>query len=1516
MCMAGALVDNATMCGCPPGKIFSANGIFCEFTPCMDGNISVPDGMCSANMQKKCMNGVLVDKATECGCPSGTIQQGELCITQTAETISSCGTLGTANTIYMLDQNVNTAGTCFTITAENVTLDCSGYSITGNNASNTHGIYSDRFNTAIGNCQIGNFQRGIYFNGANNGTIQNVFSYDNSQFAIILYSSSSNTITNSIGISNSGVGFYINGGSSNKISNSTGASSLNSGILIANGLSIGNYNTVVNSTGTSASGHGIDLESSNNAIVNSVGTSNSNAGIYLDGSSNNTITRSIFISNSSNAIYLTYASNNIVTRNTIISGNGAGTLIYYLHDWASSANTVCLNNFTATNGLYVNDANGANFYNCTYDGMNQGNIYGNVVGGSVNITGTVPSSIPGFDIGTGGSGYPYNSTNSQGKVSASVVDYAPLTPTFVSPPSMGNLSTSASPVYAGAVNGTAYNFPVPANLSISASANANYTFSNWTSAGNCTVANATSNATTVEVLGGWCNVTAGFNFVPVINLTFLGSCGSLAVASANYALNQSVSTSGTCFTINAANVTLDCNGYSITGGNATNTYGVNSNIKPGAKLMNCIISNFYTAVYFNGAGNGTIQNVTASGASEGINLKSSLNNTIVQTTATGSIGILINSNSNGNLISNSTGTQAGSCSTSTCAGIQFGSSSFNRIIGSTGISANYHGIRFGGGNNNTVENSTAMSSSSYGIYISTSSNGNTLKHNSISSIAGFALSVDSSSNNTISNSAILSNSSTAAYFNGSGKNIFYNNTLVSPSGTMVHLNPASTNNTFCWNNFTQTTGLYVNDLGSGNRYNGSSCSGEGNIYANVMDGSVNITGNNLSSHGNGLYIGSNGTGYPYNSTNAQGKLLGNVVDYAPLTPYLKIIPPNTPPYIAAITIGPNSPAVNSLLYCNIVAVDAEQSNVTINYTWYLNGTAYLNAATVVSVPNPPDYNINLPLNASITQIGDNWSCSAFASDGVLSSPVSSTANVTVVAPMQISVYKHVINNNGGTKTASDFNMSVSITFGSCGGSNGGGGGGAGAGSPFPFSENGTIIYFYAGTCANGTYYVGEVADSGYAKSIGANCSGTVVNGENRTCTITNDDIAVLGNASSMNASGFTSISVLINGTEASSSSTLNGTLPIAISDNGTQLLNFSYNFSTAMLNLSGITITMGTGSNGAAYVTVAGINSSAIAGAKTVYIYNASNAFNYVCVKDAEGIVGVGQISGACDGASETPVPCTGVNTNGFACTANGTTLTITGLVHSGVKQYYVAPPAPVATTSSSSGNGGGGGGSVGGGSSAASTKQSATVNVDIGLGKTCAVTITREMASTTNLSVLTTTLENIGGINCSMTDFVFADTIPADFPALNDVAFTPQYTSRAGWTVSFEFPTFAVGESKTLSYSANQWIKTSLAKNFTVYTMTAKKQQVATQPPKVPAPAPVQQPVVAQPVKKATVAVPVVPVNPSATAPKANENLLAGALFDSDGNPSLGALSALAIASFVVLSFAVLAVWRKISRN
>ncbi|MCX6770478.1 MAG: DUF5011 domain-containing protein [Candidatus Micrarchaeota archaeon] len=410
-------------------------------------------------------------------------------------------------------------------------------------------------------------------------------------------------------------------------------------------------------------------------------------------------------------------------------------------------------------------------------------------------------------------------------------------------------------------------------------------------------------------------------------------------------------------------------------------------------------------------------------------------------------------------------------------------------------------------------------------------------------------------------------------------------------------------------------------------------------------------------------------------------------------------------------------------------------------------------------------------------------------------------------------------------------------------------------------------------------------------------------------------VSTAGNASSMNASGFSSIEASINGTAAASGSVFNETLPVNISDNGTQLLNFNYNFSMAVLDFGKITITGGTGPDGAAYLTVDGINSSAIAGTKALYIYNASSAFNCVCVKDIEGIVNVGQISSACNGASETLVPCTGADTGGYACTANGTTLAITGLMHSGVRQQYVAPPVPVATASSSSGSNGGG--FAGGGSSSASTiKETAEYSVDVGAGSACQVIVTREMASAAGISTLTTTLENTGGSSCNLENFTFTDTIPSDFPALDVVTFTPQYTNRWGWTVSFNFPAFAAGESKTLTYSANQWIKTSLAKSFTAYAMAAKKKQQAAPPitPPAPTPAPAQKPVT-QSVKKTRAAALEEPaIIPNATAPKTDENVHAGALFDSGEPPAMNILLSVAIISFVAFAGLAFGLWRKIS--
>jgi len=91
--------------------------------------------------------------------------------------------------------------------------------------------------------------------------------------------------------------------------------------------------------------------------------------------------------------------------------------------------------------------------------------------------------------------------------------------------------------------------------------------------------------------------------------------------------------------------------------------------------------------------------------------------------------------------------------------------------------------------------------------------------------------------------------------------------------------------------------------------------------------------------------------------------------------------------------------------------------------------------------------------------------------------VSTTGTLTVI--------KHVINDNGGTTVASNWTMDIT------------------AGNPsqnhFAGSESGVSI-----TVDAGSYSVDESGGpSGYAKNLSANCSGTIVASETKTCIITN-----------------------------------------------------------------------------------------------------------------------------------------------------------------------------------------------------------------------------------------------------------------------------------------------------------------------------------------------------------------------------------------------------------------------------
>ena len=181
-----------------------------------------------------------------------TLQQGPK--------VYECTNLSTANRVYVLQNNVTTTETCFFITANNVTFNLNGFTITGPGAGSSpsySGIISAGYNyTTLKNGTIKSFPYGIFLEYNFNCSIENIIAQSNS-YGIYLAVSSNNTIRDSTLNSNS-IGLYIAPGSYNQISNITTTGNSDRGILLPSGtnniftniISFGNTNSQFSAIGT------------------------------------------------------------------------------------------------------------------------------------------------------------------------------------------------------------------------------------------------------------------------------------------------------------------------------------------------------------------------------------------------------------------------------------------------------------------------------------------------------------------------------------------------------------------------------------------------------------------------------------------------------------------------------------------------------------------------------------------------------------------------------------------------------------------------------------------------------------------------------------------------------------------------------------------------------------------------------------------------------------------------------------------------------------------------------------------------------------------------------------------------------------------------------------------------------------------------------------------------------------------------------------------------------------------
>jgi hypothetical protein len=189
--------------------------------------------------------------------------------------------------------------------------------------------------------------------------------------------------------------------------------------------------------------------------------------------------------------------------------------------------------------------------------------------------------------------------------------------------------------------------------------------------------------------------------------------------------------------------------------------------------------------------------------------------------------------------------------------------------------------------------------------------------------------------------------------------------------------------------------------------------------------------------------------------------------------------------------------------CTVTNNDVQPKLIVIKHVVNDNGGTATAADFTMSVtgssPSPASFpgaespGTTVALNAgsySIGETGPNGYASSSTPDCTGSIGVGQTKTCTFtnddIQP-KLTVIKHVINDDGGPKNAADFTMNVT--------------GDSPSPASFPGAESpGTTVSLNAGS-----YSVDETAMAGYAKTLGANCSGSIAIGETKSCTITNDD---------------------------------------------------------------------------------------------------------------------------------------------------------------------------------------------------------------------------------------------------------------------------------------------------------------------------------------------------------------------------------------------------------------------------
>jgi len=840
--------------------------------------------------------------------------------------LDACGTISASGS-YALNTSVNSSGTCFTITADDIDLDCDRFNISfGADGSSTSAVSAtSRDNITVRNCNM----RDVNSSGASDvvalSNVDNSFFINNTLFpngsensnGFDLQSNSDNNAftNNTVNSGGSvGFGFFIGSGINGTYTNNTvtGASKDGFSVRTDNNTFTGNLvsnntadgfdvvagadNNVFNSNDAIDNTiNGLETQSSNNSLDQNFADSNGQNGIVLDGSDNNA-TNNLLTFNNQNLVYSGsggIVSNNVlanssatgfsisgddgtITNNTVANSTGIGLLPSgavnnlfrdnVIRDGAGTGvdirtnanNNTFINNTVrnnagsggmilrgTANNTFINNTissgatiavdlvTGAESHNFTNNVVSSvsssalrlsgssnntfaNNVFSSDTGTAVNV---VDSAVNVFDnntLLTNDTWISIDGTSSDNNISNTnfetgngiirIIDKAtiPVSTTI----DQSNLDITQNDAF---LNST--DLPL-LNVSSQVTLN-NITFSNPVA-----IADFDDDGTFETCKSPQCVEQSFSNGVFVFNVSSFTTysteealvCGDVNVSTT---LNADVNSSGTCFTITADDVVLDCDGFTINfdADGSSTTRGVTATSRNNITVKNCNIrdvnssGSFGEGIRFSTVDNSFITNNT-------IQTNGTTNNRGIRTSGLGENVTILNNtirtfgSSNNNdgmeligvkfiVSKNSIFTDGALSNVGIVLAVASNFTVANNSIVTNGSSTNNHGFELTAGVfDNTIENNTVSTNpggDAYGILLTSNVARNTIRFNDIRSGTGSKSEGIRMSGSVTSN--VIANNTIIGEGTGTGEigislrtnvsfNIIANNTIIGNSTTV------------------------------------------------------------------------------------------------------------------------------------------------------------------------------------------------------------------------------------------------------------------------------------------------------------------------------------------------------------------------------------------------------------------------------------------------------------------------------------------------------------------------------------------------------------------------------------------------------------------------------------------------------------------------------------------------------------------------------------------------------------